>query len=106
MGMVFASRRTAIDPDQLGVILSDDGYVRISESEIEAGDLVVYRGDNKEVSHVGIVFQVGLYRENNVRDVFALSQWGLDGEYFHEMRDVNPQLGTPAEFWTDRYGLA
>ena len=56
MGMVFASRRTWIDPEHLEMILEDDEYQRIvSEAELQVGDLVIYRGDNNQVTHVGII---------------------------------------------------
>ena len=88
------------------MILSDDGFSKISESECEVGDLVVYRGDDKEVSHVGIIARIETKLATAERDIFGLSQWGKDGEYIHAIHDVNPLLGTPTEFWTDRYGLA
>ena len=106
MGLVFASRRTSIDPDDLYMILSDDGFLKIGESECDVGDLVVYRGDDNEVSHVGIIARIETQLATAERLIFGLSQWGKDGEYVHEIRDVNPLLGTPTEFWTDRYGLA
>ncbi len=105
MGMVFASRRTRIGLEHLEMILHDDGYAQVGESEIDRGDLVVYRGNDGEFSHVGIIWQIGPYWVNNSRDVIVLSQWGADGEFIHNMHDVNPHLGVPAEFWTDRYGV-
>jgi hypothetical protein len=103
MGMVFASRRTWIDPEHLEMILEDDEYQRIvSEAELQLGDLVIYRGDNNQVTHVGIISMIDNNLETAIRRLFVLSQWGGDGEYFHEIHDVSPYLGTPAEFWTDR----
>ena len=103
MGMIFAARRTCIDPDHLGMILADDGFRRIArDSDLDIGDLVVYRDKNAEVSHVGIVSRIEPYRADNTRNVFVLSQWGRDGEYIHEVNDVGPFLGDPVEYWTDR----
>ena len=102
MGMVFASRRTCIEPDHLEMILVDDQYTRISESEIEAGDLIVYRGDESEVSHVGMIARIETSLATGEQRVIVLSQWGRDGEYFHEVDDVNPRLGEPSDYWTDR----
>ena len=103
MGMVFASRRTWIDPDHLGMILEDDEYQRvIAESELQIGDVVVYRGNDNEVSHVGVIVSVEIEIATASRRLWVLSQWGKDGEYLHEVDDVSPYLGTPVEFWTDR----
>lgn len=103
MGMVFAARRTWIDPALLGIILRGDSYRRVQEeSELAVGDVVVYRNRNGSVSHVGVIFSIGLYGPDGTRKVVVLSQWGLDGEYFHEIDDVNPHLGEPADYWTDR----
>ena len=101
--MVFASRRTAIQPEHLGMILKDDKYRLLSNhSEIERGDLVVYRDGKGEISHVGIVANVAIGLEDKPIQVCVLSQWGADGEYFHLADDVHPALGSPAEYWTDR----
>ena len=103
MGMVFASRRTWIDPDHLQMILQDDEYQRVSsKSELQPGDLVVYRDDKDLVSHVGIVAQVKTNIKEAAWEVYVLSQWGGDGEYFHLDKDVHPWLGEPSEYWTDR----
>ncbi len=103
MGMVFASRRTTIQPEHLGMILNGDKYRRLTnDSEIKQGDILVYRDDNDKVCHLGIVWNVTTsLREESVQ-VCVLSQWGADGEYFHLADDVSPALGSPAEYWTDR----
>ena len=103
MGMVFASRRTAIQPEHLDRILKDDKYTLLSDrSEIQRGDLIVYRDDKGAVSHVGIVANVAIGLEDKPIQVRVLSQWGADGEYFHLADDVHQALGKPAEYWTDR----
>lgn len=103
MGMVFASRRTCVDIDHLTFILADDGYRKIvNESEVQVGDLAVYRGDSGDFSHVGIVYYLSPYGADGNRDIFVMSQWGRDGEYYHRVDDVNVNLGKPAEYWTDR----
>ena len=103
VGMVFGSRRTDISTDLVPMILRDDGYRRISDaSSLEIGDVVIYRADDNDISHVGII--VGI-REKLIpphREITVLSQWGGDGEYVHQIDDVNPRLGQPREFWTDR----
>jgi hypothetical protein len=103
MGMVFGSRRTWIEPEHLTMILIDDDYRQvIDESSIQPGDVVVYRDDDGQVSHVGIVAVVKTNVSEAEWEVLVLSQWGQDGEYFHLAKDVNPLLGKPAEYWTDR----
>ena len=103
MGMVFASRRTWVDPEHLRMILEDDGYQQVSsKDQLLPGDIVVYRDDQGEISHVGMVAQVKVNATKATWEVLVLSQWGGDGEYFHLDDDVNPTLGRPAEYWTDR----
>ena len=99
-GMVFANRRTWVDNDDgttVGVILRDDEYRRIAAQDVELGDVVIYRNDD-EVTHVGIVSDVNPLSGG----MTVLSQWGADGEYFHEIGDVHPSLGRPQEYWTER----
>lgn len=103
MGMVFATRRTTVLPDELEMILEDDDFRRISfEWELMAGDVVVYRDTTGFVVHVGLVAEIRTNLSDGSREVIVLSQWGADGEYFHRVDDVNPVLGSPAEYWTDR----
>lgn len=103
LGMVFACRRVWVNPEHLGMILREDGYRRVMhESELQQGDVVVYRDSSGEVSHVGLVAEVN----PNIRDanfqVTVLSQWGATGEYFHRVDDVTPILGHFSEYWTER----
>lgn len=102
MGMVFANRRTCIDPKHLPLILRDDGYRRTTSEELQPGDVVVYRDGVGNTTHVGIVFKIKVNLEDADRRVTILSQWGRAGEYFHAVNDVNELLGTPSEYWTDR----
>lgn len=66
------------------------------------GDVVVYRDEGGAVVHVGVVSQVQTDLREGTRGILVLSQWGADGEYFHRIDDVNPLLGKPVEYWTDR----
>ena len=103
VGMVFASRRTWVEPEHLPMILADDEYRQVNNrGELQPGDVVVYRDDQDEISHVGIVAEVRPDLEEATWVVVVLSQWGADGEYFHIDDDVNPRLGRPTEYWTDR----
>ena len=103
MGMVFASRRTWIEPEQLPIILEGDEYKRVpNESEIVVGDVVVYKDGTGSVSHIGTVTEVRINLHLATREIMVLSQWGRDGEYFHPVDDVSGRLGTASEYWTDR----
>lgn len=103
LGMVFANRRTWIDPEQLELILSEDGYRRvIDERELQLGDVVVYRNTAGAAVHVGIVTTVTSILHPASWEVWVLSQWGAAGEYFHRVDYVHPLLGTPSEYWTER----
>jgi hypothetical protein len=103
MGMIFASRRTYVEPEHLQRILEDDEYQRIpSRDEALPGDVVVYRNEQGTVVHVGVVAQMITNLREGTREVEVLSQWGGDGEYFHRADDVHPQLGSPSEYWSDR----
>lgn len=103
VGMVFASRRTSIEPDELQAILEDDEDRRLSsDAELVVGDLVVYRDSVGSPVHVGLVSEVRVILEEASRHITVLSQWGKDGEYFHRTDDVSPLLGSPTDYWTDR----
>jgi DNA-directed RNA polymerase subunit H (RpoH/RPB5) len=55
MGMAFANRRTCIEPDQVPMILEEDGYVEIAQpAALMVGDVVVYERDG-ETTHVAVV---------------------------------------------------
>lgn len=103
VGLVFASRRTHIEPEHVEMILREDGFRRVQrEADLEIGDVVVYRTDDRQISHVGLIANIAVVLEYGQREITVLSQWGADGEYFHRIDDINPNLGTPTEFWTDR----
>lgn len=104
MGMVFAARRTAIDIDQLDMILRDDEYRPVSSLDLaKEGDVVVYGQGPGIRRHVGIVL-----RTENVfgnKFVYILSQWGYDGEYIHRQDEVPEMYGRIMEIWTDRRSI-
>lgn len=102
VGMVFASRRTWVDPDQVRKILSDDGYQRVGGIEqAEVGDVVLYIYEG-EIAHVGIIIE----RRENLREASisfkVLSKWGAHPEFIHHPDDVSPLWGELTEVWTDR----
>jgi hypothetical protein len=104
MGLVFASRRTWIDPVHLAAILKDDDYRKLAgPHEVQTGDIVVYLNrEDRSASHVGVVVKIEPEIANASWNIMVMSQWGADGEYFHFVNDVPKLLGEPNQYWTDR----
>ena len=83
--------------------LFEDGYHQVpDENDLIVGDVVVYKTDNGEVGHVGIIVCIKTAVNPPRRNITVLSQWGLHGEFFHEIDDVKLEYGNQKEFWTDR----
>jgi len=105
-GHVWASRRTAIlEPEAWRLILMDDGYRRLPDSEEPSpGDLVLYvdRRDNGFL-HVGEILEL---RESiGRRAPWVLSKWNsTSGEVMHYVHDVpfRMQFDVRCEYWSDR----
>lgn len=104
MGLVFASRRTWIDPIHLPIILRDDEYRQLAgPHEIQPGDIIVYRDKHdRGVSHVGVIVEIKPEIQTASRRITVMSQWGGDGEYLHLIDDVPDAYGKLIEYWTDR----
>lgn len=104
MGLVFASRRTWVDPDYIALILHGDEYRRVAKLfDVKIGDIVLYKGnDGKDITHVGIVVEVKPQITTASFQFKVISKWGAFGEYIHSMEDVPEGLGHPSEYWTDR----
>ena len=83
VGMVFASRRTWVQPDELAPIFGDDGYREIADSEAMEGDIVLYRDGSGDPCHVGVVFQRTTDVSSATTELIVLSKWGANGEYLH-----------------------
>ena len=74
------------------MVLREDGYSLVSDSaKVMVGDLVVYRGNEGEMAHVGVVLEVKPRVETADFGFLILSKWGADGEYIHDVKDV-PEL--------------
>lgn len=101
VGLVFGSRRTCIEPDQVPMILADDGYERLREDELAIGDIVIYKAD-ADIAHVGVVVWVPPPTDTIKGAIRVVSKWGEFGEYLHDLRQVPSAFGDPAEFWTHR----
>jgi hypothetical protein len=84
------------------MILEEDGFVEVAQvAAVMTGDLIVYEFDG-EISHVAVVVENEPDLRNGGSTIRVLSQWGFDGEYLHEYRDVHPSLGRPVRFYTER----
>ncbi len=90
MGMVFASRRTWVEPDHFEMIVEDDGYVQRAQiAEAKPGDIAVYRSKKEaNVIHVGVVIFIKPQLGSGDTDLIVLSQFGADGEYLHKAGDL------------------
>lgn len=100
VGMVFANRRTWLEVGSLEWILEQDGYRRVTDRALHAGDIVVYT-DGAVPVHVGLVLIVHPPL-GNIPNVRVLSKWGKAGEVEHWLRDVPVYLGEPSQFWTEK----
>lgn len=87
------------------MILREDGYRQIDLSDVVEGDIVLYQDAAGEIAHIGVVYHKIADVMNASWNVTVLSQWGFDGEYFHEFRDVPQLLGRPTEYWTERRNI-
>jgi hypothetical protein len=102
VGLVFASRRTAIDPSLIDWILREDGYRQVLPPEgIQPGDIVVYRL-KQQPAHIAVIIASSADSFGR-KLLMVMSQWGSDGEYIHPVEDVPEELlGKPTDYWTDR----
>lgn len=103
-GMAFANRRTCIEPTHIPMILEDDGYVQIEGKDVQPGDIVVYLDKGGEITHVAVVVSHERDLTRGEWDTTVLSQWGADGEYLHDIADVNEMLGRPDKFYSEKRG--
>jgi hypothetical protein len=103
VGLVFGSRRTAIDVRHLARIFTDDGYEPILEANVQPGDIAVYRDFHGDFAHVGFVVEYSPNIMDATFNIVVLSQWGDTGEYIHPVRGVpDSWLGRPIEFWSEK----
>lgn len=102
IGMAFANRRTCIEPHHVQMILEDDGYVEVDPQDVVSGDLLVCRDHDRTISHVAVVISHEPDFANARWKITVVSQWGYDGEYFHDPTDVNQLLGRPDGFYSER----
>lgn len=83
-GLTFGNRRAQIaEPlgaSSIALILRDDGFEEIPESQTRLGDVVVYYGGDGSVDHSGIV--VG---KNELGSPLVWSKWGKGYEMLHTL---------------------
>lgn len=109
-GHVWASRRTSIlDPQDWQVILRDDDYRLLNESEAPVpGDLVLYLDQaNREALHVGRILGLSPGVASGAQEIpWVLSKWNsTSGEVMHSVHDVpyhSQGIPVAVEYWTDR----
>lgn len=77
-GLVFASRRTCIHPDDIGRILEEDNYQDIDVQRVLPGDVVLYEKPNGDIEHSGIVIS-----KPSLTIPWVVSKWGSGGEFVH-----------------------
>lgn len=100
VGLVFGSRRAAIDIEHVMRIFEHDGYKRVEAASGDRGDIVLYE-DDAGPAHVGI-----LWNRHPVSNAWiVLSQWGSDGEYFHQLHDIREDWRHRVTIWTERLRL-
>ena len=100
VGMVFASRRAWIEPDELKLIFDDDRYQEISKDQLESGDIVIYNKGRKR-THVGLVTSVQ-WTNGEIGPIWVLSKWGMNAEVVHRLDVVPAKYGSPCEYWSEK----
>lgn len=104
VGMVFATRRTWVEPQYVYQLLDDDGYTQLSRiTDAYVGDVAVYKNlESGEVAHVGVFIERKEDLSTATVSFKVLSKWGPWAEYIHDPDDVLPNFGILSEVWTDR----
>ena len=109
-GHVWASRRTSILADNVWrIILKEDGYRSLSDTELPvAGDLVLYVDEkNGQYLHVGMIMEMsdGVSPESPKIPKVLSKLNSAFGEVVHNERDVpygKQGISARVEYWTDR----
>lgn len=106
-GHVWASRRTSIyDEAAYRLIISDDGYRKVPEADVQPGDIAVYFDeDGREIYHVGMVVMLReLLIGSSIKEPWVLSKLNdALGEVVHAASDFRlPNFSPKLEFLTER----
>ena len=89
-GWVFLDSQFLISGEAVQQILDDNGYELIDEPK--AGDVIIYRSDNREIVHSGLVRGV-----LNDDTIIIESKWGIEGTFLHD------PAGTPYSTFFEYY---
>ncbi len=89
-GWVFLDSRFLISGEAVQRILDDNGYELTDEPK--AGDVIIYRSDNREIVHSGLVRGV-----LNDDTIIIESKWSIEGTFLHE------PAGTPYSTFFEYY---
>lgn len=83
-GLTFGSRRTWIyDSDDLQMIISDDCYHEVDDSEVLPGDILLYIDESGDIEHSGIVAK--LPSPDDVLSIPTIfRKWGKYAEILHK----------------------
>lgn len=110
--MVWASRRTCLtEPDDWRIVLEEDGYRRLAQSETpQVGDVATYVSSAaREIIHLARVVEIRRPSFGGAAPGAAvpwlLSKWDNQlGESFHHSQNVHLNGGEKfeLEYWTDR----
>jgi hypothetical protein len=98
VGMIFAARRAWIDIDHIDDLLREDGYRAIPFDALVPGDLALYRFAG-EPAHIALVTFIDPAIRGNV---WVISKWGKDAEFYHPLQNVPQRFGTADRFYTER----
>lgn len=79
-GWVFLDSQYLMTPEGVQRVLDDNGYEVVSEPS--GGDVIIYRNDNREIVHSGIVRGV-----LNDGTIIVESKWGTEGLFLHNPED-------------------
>ena len=98
MGMVFASRRGAIDIDDFESLKTNDRIKQVPSGTLpQIGAIVAYRREG-HYTHVGIVHEIK--NPLALPEIIIISKWGNDApEYLHDVNSVPSIYGHDVEYW-------
>ena len=91
-GMTFASSRTKVFDESIDMILHDDGYTKVGDTEVGAdkalpGDVILYHNEKGEIYHSGII--TTRPSEGKYGYPWVVSKWGVLNEMHHLAYDVH-----------------
>lgn len=106
VGMVFATRRTWIEPEYVPIFLGDDEYHMLpSIEDAEIGDVAIYKEESDEIKHVGVIIEKTENLIEGSMDFRILSKWGPWAEFIHQPNEIFDSWGQLTEIWTDRKSI-